>query len=258
MKEAESKLRESQRRGAGEKQEEALRELQLAKSQLEEILRQLREEEIERTLAMLEGRFRKMLQMQEEVYEGTARLDNVPSAERTHNHEIEAGRLSNKESQIVVEIDKALLLLREDGGAVAFLEASEQIRDDMRNVVERLARAKVGKLTQNVEEDIMAAIKEMLEALKKAQKDADNRKKMPPQPAQSGPQGDPPLVDVLAELKMVRALQMRVNTRTVRYSKLIEGEQAENADLIEALKQLAEREQRIRRVTHDLQTGKNQ
>ena len=71
----------------------------MAKAELEKILRQLREEEIGRMLAMLEARFRQMLQLQEEVYEGTVRLDKVPSAERTHNHEIESSRLSGKESR---------------------------------------------------------------------------------------------------------------------------------------------------------------
>ena len=257
MKEAEAKLKEAERRGAGEKQEEAIRELQLAKAKLEEILRQLREEEIGRMLAMLEARFRKMLEMQEEVYEGTVRLDKVPSAQRTHSHEIEASRLSGRESQIVVELDKALLLLRDDGTAVAFLEAAGQMRDDVQQVVERLAQAKVGRITQNIEEDVLAALKEMIEALKKAQKAHQNKKPPPGQPPPGQPQ-DPPLVDVLAELKMIRALQMRVNTRTARYAKMIEGEQADNADLVDALRRLGEHEQRIHRVTHDLQMGKNQ
>ena len=74
-------------------------------------------------LAMLEARFRKMLHMQREVYEGTVRLDNVPPPERTHNHEIESGRLSGKESEIIVEVDKAMMLLKEDGTAVALPEA---------------------------------------------------------------------------------------------------------------------------------------
>ena len=177
MKEADAKLKEAQRQGAVEKQEEAIRQLQSAKAELEEILRQLREEEIERVLAMLEARFRKMLQMQEEVYEGTVRLDKVPQPERTHNHEIEASRLSGKETQIVVEIDKALLLLRDDGSAMAFLEASEQMRDDMQQVVERLAQVKLGQVTQNIEEDILAALKEMIEALKKAQKTKPPKKR---------------------------------------------------------------------------------
>ena len=256
MKEAEAKLKEAERKGAAEKQEEAIRELEQAKARLEEILRQLREEEITRTLAMLEARFRQMLAMQQEVYEGTVRLDAVPEADRTHNHEIESSRLSGKEAQIVVEIDKALLVLREDGSAVAIPEAAEQMREDMQQVVQRLAQAKVGKVTQNIEEDIIASLQEVVAALKKAQKDQEKKGKSRRQAAGS-PQ-DPPLVDALAELKMIRSLQMQVNTRTQRYSKMIEGEQAENAELVEALRRLAEREQRIHRVTRDLQTGKNQ
>ena len=256
MKEAEAKLKQAERKGAGEKQDEAIRELEQAKTQLEEILRQLREEEIQRALVMLEARFRRMLAMQQEVYEGTIRLDKVPEAERTHNHEIESSRLSGKESQIVVEVDKALMLLRDDGTAAAMAEAAQQIREDMQQVVPRLAQVNVGKVTQSLEEDIITAMREMIDTLKKAQKDQENKNK--PRPQQAGPQQDPPLVDMLAELKMIRALQMRVNTRTAKYSKLIEGEQAESSELVTALKALAEREQRIQNITRDLQTGKNQ
>jgi hypothetical protein len=257
MKEAQKKLEQARREDATEKQEEAIRELEQAKADLEEILRQLREEEIERLLAILEARFRKMLQMQEEVYEGTLRLDKIPAADRTHNQEIEASRLSGKESQIIVEVDKAAMLLHEDGSAVAFPEAVEQMRDDMQQVVSRLAQANVGKITQGIEEDIIAALKDMIAALKKAQKDQENKKKKPTE-SQSGQPQDPPLIDMLAELRMIRALQMRVNTRTARYSKMVEGEQAENVELVEALRRLAEREERIHRVTRDLELGRNQ
>ena len=37
----------------------------------------------------------------------------------------------------------------------------------------------------------------------------------------------------------------------------IEGEQAEDSDIVEALKRLAERELRIHRVTRDLEMGRN-
>jgi hypothetical protein len=181
----------------------------------------------------------------------------VPTQERNHSHEIEASRLSGKQLQIVVELDKAALLLREDGTAVAFPEALSQVRDDMQQVTDRLAQAKVNKMTQGVEEDIIAALKEMIQSLKKAQRDMDNKKK-PPSGQSGGSQQDRPLIDGLAELRMIRALQMRVNTRTARYAKMIQGEQAENGELIEALQRLAEREQRIHRVTRDLGTGKNQ
>ena len=64
-------------------------------------------------------------------------------------------------------------------------------------------------------------------------------------------------MDLLAEIKMVRAMQMRVNRRTQRYSKLIEGEQAEKLEVVEALGKLAERQERIFEITRDLQTSRS-
>jgi hypothetical protein len=255
MDEARKKLEKAQHEGAAKDQEEAVKELEQAKAELEQILRQLREEEVQRVLAMLEARFRKMLEMQRDVYDGTVRLDKIPPAERTHNHEIESSRLSGKEMQIVVEVDKTLLILREDGTTVAFAEAADQMRSDMQQLVERLSQAKVSQVTQGIELDIIATLEEMIDALKKVQKDLE-KNQIKPKP-QSG-QEDSPLVDKLAELKMIRALQMRINTRTERYSKLVEGEQAENAELVDALKRLAERQQRVYRVTHDLSSGKTE
>ena len=258
MEEAKKKLEQVQRDGAVKDQEEAIRELEKAKAELEEILRQLREEELKRMLAMLEARFRKMLDMQIEVYEGTRRLDRVAAADRGQNDEIEAARLSRKESLIVIEADSALTILQEEGSAVAFPEAVEQMREDMEQVVLRLAQTKVDEITQTTEEEIIAALEEMIEALKKAQQDMEQQKQKP-QPPQEGEPDDPALIDRLAELRMIRSLQMRVNTRTKRYSKLVEGElgQADRAELIDALQRLSEREQRIFRATRDIVVGKN-
>lgn len=255
MRQAQQRLAQAQRKEALEEQEAALRELEQAKADLERILRQLREEEMQRVLALLEARFLKMLHMQREVLEGTVRLDKVPEEDRTHNHEIESGRLSTREVEIVVEADKALLLLREDGTAAAFPEAVVQVRQDMQQVVQRLAEGKVNSITQSLEEEIVAALEEMIEAFKQAQKKLDDQRQ------KQGPQGGDPndmaIVDALAELKMIRTLQMRVNTRTQRYSKLIQGEQTESAELLEALRRLAEREERIHQITRDLELGKN-
>jgi hypothetical protein len=145
--------------------------------------------------------------------------------------------------------------LREDGTAMAFPEAIEQARDDMEQVVQRLAQFKVNNITQSIEQDIISALEEMLAALKKAIQENQERQQGSGQPGE--PQ-DPPLVDALSEIKMIRTLQMRVNLRTQRYSKMIQGEQADNAELVQALGKLAERQQRIYQITRDLQKGKNQ
>lgn len=255
MEEAQKKLEEAKKSDAVEKQEEALRELEQAKAELEEILRQLREEEMARTLAMLEARFRKMLDAQMQVYEGTQRLDKVPAEDRDRDDVIEAGRLSRKEGEIVVEAEKALAMLQEEGSAVAFPEAVIEIRDDMITIRDRLAEADTGALTQGVEEDVIAALEEMITALEKAQKEMQDQK--PGQPNQGGGEQEMPLVDTIAELKMIRAMQMRVNNRTQRYTELTKSEQASEPQILKALEELAQREARIHKITRDIVVGRN-
>ena len=256
MEEAKKKLEKAKKDGALDEQAKALRELDTAKAELEEILRQLREEEMKRLLAMLEARFLKVLQIQREIYTGTARLDKIPVVERSHAYEIDTGRLSNREAEIVTEVEKAHSLLREEGSSVAMPEAVQQVHDDMQQLVLRLAEGKTEVLTQAIETDVIKGLEEILDALKKAQKDAENKKKSSSPP--NGQMQDPPLIEQLAELKMIRALQMRVNRRTERYSKLIDGEQANKEDVQEALRRLSEQEARVHKVTRDLELGKNE
>jgi hypothetical protein len=94
----------------------------------------------------------------------------------------------------------------------------------------------------------------MIESLKRAQKKLQDKKRPP---AAGDQPGQAALVDLLSELKMIRTLQVRVNSRTQRYAKLVDGEQATNAELLEALARLAERQQRIYEITRDLDMGKN-
>jgi hypothetical protein len=257
MEEAKKKLEESKRDGAVEEQSKAVEELEQAKAELERILRQLREEELERMLVMLEARFRKMLDEQVEVYDETKKLDAASEKAPEHELEIASGRLARKETLIVREADRALLLLREDGTSTAFPEAIEQARDDMQSIAERLRETRVDLITQGLEEDVIAALEETLAALQQALKDLREQKGQP-QPGQGqGQPGEKPLVDQLAELRMIRSLQVRVNKRTQQYGAMIEGEQAEEADLLEALDGLALRQQKIFQATRELNTKEN-
>ncbi len=144
MQQAIERLEEAKREAAADEQEQALRELEQAKVELERILRQLREEEMERMLVLLEARFRKMLAAQVAVYEQTKSLDATQTHAKEHELEIAGGRLSRKQKLIVRDADRALILLREDGTSVAFPEAVEQAREDMQAVANRLAEVKFG------------------------------------------------------------------------------------------------------------------
>ena len=64
--------------------------------------------------------------------------------------------------------------------------------------------------------------------------------------------GKPVLVDKLAELKMLRTLQKRVNRRTKTLGRLIEGEQTDNQEVLDQLQVLSQRQSRIVKTAHDI------
>lgn len=257
---AEKNLKKNDRQKASGDQDEAIKNLEEVRKEIERRLRQLREEELERLLANLESRCRKMLELQIGVYEGTKRVHAAVQANEgqkpTRNEDLKAGELSATEGVIVAEANKALQLLEEDGTAVAVPQVLEQCRDDMRTVQARLFKTDVGQFTQQVEEEIIAALKDVIEVLKRQQQELKDKKDQPPPPPSSGTPPPQALINLLAELKMLRSLQVRVNQRTIAYGKQTPGEQTDDAAVAGEVRKLAERQVKIEKATKDLATGK--
>jgi hypothetical protein len=256
---AEKNLKKNERDKASGEQDEAIKKLEEVRKEIERRLKQLREEELERLLANLEARCQRMLALQIEVYEGTKRVHGAIQANEgqkaSRNEDLKAGDLSGREGQIVIEANKALQLLEEDGTAVAVPQVLEQARDDMKKVQALLFKTEVGPFCQGIEEDIIASLKEIIEALKKAQQDLKDRKDQPPPP----PGGKPPdqrLIDMLAEIRMLRNLQVKINKRTMDYGKQYTGEQADDAKVQDELRGLAQRQVKIEKATKDIATGR--
>ncbi len=194
------------------------------------------------------------------VYEGTLRIDKVPEDKRGRAVDIRASKLAFDQRKVAAEADRCLTLLLEEGSSIAFPEVVEQMRDDMEDVSARLDQVKVARITQGIEEEIIGTLEELIAALQKAQQDMQKSRQGQPGDPSAG--GEPPLVDILAELKMIRSLQQRVNARTKRYSRLLDNPddpigQATQGDLRRAIGKLSELESRIQRITRDIVLGKN-
>ena len=246
----------------------AEKEIAEAKKQLEEILRQLREEEVERTLAMLEGRFRKMLQREMEVKEKTEKLNQTTEAQRATDFDIQTGKLSTEQNSIATDASRALLLLREDGSSVAFPATVEEMHFDMLQIAARLSAAKVGEFTLELQKDVIGTLNYLVEALAQAQKDKEEEKSAKQPPGGGSPQspGEEALVGKIAELKMLRGLQDRILQRHSRYAKSLEAKSLESGDptattdspdLIAGLKRLAEKQQKLTRIAQDIVNERN-
>ncbi len=258
---AEKKLDDKNNQAAVKHQADTIKKLEDAKKKLENLLRQMREEEIERVLAALQARCEKMLMMQQQVLVGTEDLDRVinkNSDKKPDRQNKTVGlKLSDQEKDIVQEANKCIDILEAEGSAVAFPEVFQQIRQDMIHVHKRLELTDSGALTQNIERDIIENLKEMIDALKKARQDNQEPPK-PGQPGKSGPPGDQKLLELLQELKMVRSLQKRVNDRTNTYGRLFPNEeQARDPQVVRELRNLSERQQRIQEIVSRIAKGDN-
>ncbi len=261
MKKAEENLQENKRDEAVKEQREAEKELKEAAAELERVLRQLREEEIERSLVALEDRFKKMLTMQIGILEETKRVNSFEGEVRIQQLEVQSSKLALEERKLLMEGQRAMLLLQEEGSSTAFPEALQQMLSDIESVVERLQKADVGDLTIAIEEEVVSALEEMLNALKQVQKKNEEKKKQPSHSPEGGNQGgqeeSQPLVDALAELRLIKTLQVRVNNRTDRLSQRLEDPkdvvgQTSDRDLKTQLMELSTRQEKIQEVTREI------
>ena len=260
MQEAREKLDDVEPQAARKEQEQALAELEAARAELEEILRQLREEEIERLLVKLEARIRDMLRAERMILRGVQELANETAATSRRERELESNRLGSEQTVITANITRALTLVRDDGSAVAIPEALQQIREDSALAADRLKRSDYGSFTQGIVESLVVSLEELLSALERAEREQQDRQEQGQARGRPANPGEQPLVDKIAELKMLRILQTRVNGRTSRFSELLnEGtEQASETELIEALGRLAHRQERVERAAHDIATGRTE
>jgi hypothetical protein len=267
---AEDDFDKDQKKPGSEKVDKATDKLKDVLKKWEELLKQLREEEVERILQALQAQCERMLALQIQVREGTVATDNAvqanPDKKPTRAEDQRAVILSDDEDKIVQLAEKGVNILKDEGSAVAFTEVMIQVRDDMMNISRRLRKSDVGSLTVAIEDDVISSLREMIKALQKARQ--ENGK-----PSQGGGAGGPnqqSLIDKLAELKMLRSMQVRVNERTVRYGREYEGEQApatvaapgplerEKAEMLQReLRELAGRQSKIFEIANNIYKEKN-
>lgn len=251
MEEALEALREQQREQALKNEDKAIEELQDAAEELEKELRQLREEEKEMVLASLEARFQRMLLVQTEIHDGTKVLAGVPKADWLNENFGRCRELARQQLELARECGRTVLLLREDGSAAAILLAVEDIEKDMNSVAGWLEAADVSELTLSVQQDILESLRQLIETTQKELQNMQDSNR-PPQPSQPGGQQQR-LVELMAEIRVLRNLQLQVNRRTKQVDGLVP-----NADsnalprLQQQIKDLADRQQRLLETAKEL------
>ena len=247
MQDAIDKLKDQDRDGALDNQDEAIKQLEKAQKELEETLKQLREEEKEMILAALEARFQRMLSLQTQIHDETVAL-GATAREKWLNTAIGRCReLSQQQADLTRECSLTVGLLQEDGTSVSILIAVEDIESDMKTVASRLQDTKAFDLTQSIQTDIIEALRELIETVQQEMEDMEQQQQQQQQQEQQPPsQQQAPLVELMAEIKVLRSLQLRVNRRTATVDRLLQaGDPTEQAALVDQLEELAIRQNRL-------------
>lgn len=212
MRQAQQQLQESSPQKATENQDRAIEELEQAQKELEEAMQQIRKEQREETLRDLEGRFREMLTKQKAIFDATVGFYGIGVEYFQRADRLEVAEVATNQRKLSEDANSCLHILDEDGTTIVFPRVVGQIAADMMSVADRLNELKVGLLTQTIEEEIIDALTQLLEAVEKMQQENEQDDSDGGQ-SESG-EGDSPLLPESAELKLLRASQFRVNTRT--------------------------------------------
>jgi len=197
-------------------QDKSIKELEKALQEIEDRLAQLREETQLEKLARLEKRFRDMLAMQQTATKDTIELDKKRiDGELARPDRLAVQKLGADERTIAELAQQAYDIIYEDGTSVVFPEIVAQLRDDLVAVGQLLETLKTDAYTQSSQTEIEITLKELIEALQKAQQ----QKESPPGQGGGGGGGEEPLLPNSAELKLLRLSQLRVNRRTESFDK---------------------------------------
>jgi hypothetical protein len=228
--------------GAREKEKNAVRELEDLTAELRRALIQARKREQEAVPASLGQRFQKMLEKQRDLSRRTETLAAERKAELTRKERLECAALSVSERELREDADGAIALVREEGSSANLPSILGDLRDDLGRLSELLEKRDTSKFVRTVQRDVEKSLEELIEAMKKEIQERASRK----DDDRDGPEdrNGEKLLPATAELKLIRAQQIRVNTETREAEaaedrsaacRMVADKQAKVAGLVRAL-----------------------
>ena len=216
MEEASDQLQKEDAEAAKKAQEEALAKLKNTKEQLKEeeerLARLKREQEMENLMASLT----EVREKQEKVNSDTVKID---SGREKNESRRQRKQLDQKVESIVMrqgeladEVDTLNQKLKEEYARV-FTFILKNVSADMRQVRDSLKELETGTYTQFLEREIVGDIDRLIAALREEMEKPEPNDGSPP-PSGEMPQGKQRLVPTVAELRMLKGMQLDANKST--------------------------------------------
>lgn len=216
----------------------------------------MREQQREALLAKLIGMFETMLEEQRLVTAATKELHTERTqedAEWGRAERLRCTQLAEREAALETAGDEALTFMLDNSSPVVFPRIVKDIIADLARLEDRLMEEKTGETTALIQDAVERALADLLEALEEAQGEPPPPEESEPQEGEGGGASPPPppLISALAELKLLRNRQVRVNEGTkVLHEQKQEGRV--DADLEERIDVMTERQKDVHTLTSEL------
>ena len=255
MEKASSSLGKGDPSSANVSQRQALEHLKQAAEKLKRALEKEKESAQQEALTRIQDMLQKVLDKQRGITKETLTVYKQRVGPQKYNRAeiLKLAKLSDGEGDLAKQVDKILQLLRAEGTTTVFPAVLEEIAGDLRNVQNLLAGRKAGPITQSLQKGIENNLEELIKALKK-----ESRRRKKKRGGRSGGGGGgggggkQPLVPPVAELKMLRALQVQINKRTIMLDAAKQKGELSKAELKAQHEILAKRQEKLIKLTQAL------
>ena len=241
--------------GANPDQKKAIDELEKAREELADAIEQEQELAQAEQLAKIDQMLQKILDGQVKISAATRdvhgkRAEKAPHFDR--GSLIKLKETSDGEGKLAAAVGKVRDMLVKEGNTVVFPEVLKEVRSDLQDVQKLLAARDAGPFTQGMQKEIERSLQEMIDSIRKEL--AERRKKGGGGGGGSGGGGGgkQPLVPPIAEWKMIRALQLGINRRTVSLNKRVEAKKLANEQATMEHKKLGRRQKSVRDMAKKL------
>jgi len=252
MSQAQGQLSQSQSRQAEQKQEKSLEQLDQAKGELEQDLRETETELAEEQLEEIKQQLARIKDGEIEVNKSTAYLQKRRLAKTfarsdseklifTTDHQKE---LLGETGQIVKEL--------QEGGVKVFTFVLKIAADRMDESSQRLDKQQTDPITQAAQKKAIILLDKLCKAL---EEEISNRKKKDDGGGGQqgdGQQGPAELVPTLAELKMLRMMQVDIKSATSAVGEALKQADAPQAELKAHTKRIGRDQEKVKRLMQEL------
>lgn len=254
MQKASQSLDDENTEEAEQEQRDAEQQIDKALDEIEERLNQLRDETREEKLKRLEGRFAEMLERQQNVSAVTIEVEdkklNLGALQR--RDQLVVLRLATDEVEIAELGQQAYDLLLEDGTSDVFPELVQELIDNLNSSAQLLQEERTDQLTQLLQQEIESTLIDLLEALAESKEKGNENGG-----GGGGGGGDQPLLKRSAELKMLRAAQLRLNRKTRQLDNIRSSKTQEDASLDLEIGKLSEIQSKLQEMAEKIMESDN-